>query len=463
MTVPTPSHRVPRQFLNADVVLAGIYATLVGAYVVALLIGKPPLAPGPGNIVQGGDSELYRFAGSHWPWDPQAARVAPLFPWLLTLCLRNIRAVVIVQSLLSIGAWIWLAQAVRRLCANAPLGYVAYFLVLSLSLAPEIVMWNGVIGSEAVSIITLVATLAAFATAVRVRTPRWWLASGLIGALSVFARDTNALVAGAIAAIALVVAIRAPRSVGAARRQRVRMQAIVIMMLCVVCVFANNALANQADPPRWYFPVQENILRRVLPNEEFTAWFEREGLPQIEQLRTVSGDNYFLQHPRLEQGDEFATFRSWLHANGQATYSRFLIAHPLWSAKSFVVERDFVWLPSVRTYTFVTQATPGAVYGWFGALTFWRSSELILALIGASLLVLLVNALWTTRDRALRLGLGVSLAVGVAHAFASYVADDLEVGRHVLTANVHVRLMVLIIAALAIDRSLTKRRVSVAQ
>ncbi len=457
MTVQAPSHTAPRTKLNPALALAGIYAVLVSAYVVALLIGKPPLAPGPGNIVQGGDSELYRYAGSHWPWDPQAARVAPLFPWLLTLCLRNIRAVVIVQSMLSIGAWVWLAHAVRRLCANVRLGYAAYLLVLSLSLAPEIIMWNGVVGSEAVSIIALVATLAAFATAVRVRTPRWWLASGLIGALSVFARDTNALAAAAIAAIALVVAIRAPTRVATSLRHRVRVHAVALTLVCIVCVLANNALANQADPPRWYFPVQENILRRVLPNEAFTAWFQRAGLPQIEQLRSVSGDNYFLQHVRLEQGNEFAVFRSWLRANGQATYSRFLIAHPMWSAKSFVVERDFVWLPSVRTYTSVSESTPGALSGLFGAMTFWRSSELILALIGVSFLVLMANALWSSGDRALRLGIGVSLFVGVAHAFASYVADDLEVGRHVLTANVHVRLMVFIVVALAVDRAVTKR------
>lgn len=454
MSSSSQARRLLARVSRTDLVIVGIYAVLVTGYVIALMIGKPTLAPGPGNIVQGGDSELYRYAGAHWPWDPTAARVAPLFPWLLTLCFRNVRAVVIVQSFLSVCMWTWLGYSLKKLITNPRLGYGAFIWVLALSLSPEVVMWNGVIGSEAVSIITLVATLAAFATAVRVRSPRWWVGSSLVGAFSVFARDTNALVAVAIAIVSVCVAFRPSSD----RPRATRLRSLAVVAICVTCVLVNNAFANRAAPPRWYFPVQENILRRVLPDPELTKWFEGEGLPQVEALRSVSGSNYFMQHPRLEQGNEFSAFRAWLLANGQSVYSRFLISHPLWSAKAFVTDRDYVWLPSVRTYTFVSQATPGAVFGLFGAVAFWRSSELILALCAACLVALLIGRLWSRGDGWLRFGCGVSMLVGLAHAFASYVSDDLEVGRHVLTANVHVRLTIIAIALLALDRALTMRR-----
>ena len=154
---------------RVDAVVIGIYVILVASYITALMIGKPKLAPGPGNIMQGTDSLIYRYAGAHWPWDPEAARVAPLFPWLLTLSFRNLRAVVIVQSLLSVAAWTWLGLAVRRLCGNAWVGLSVFVMILAFSLSPEIIMWNGAIASEGISLTMMVATCAAFAAGATLR------------------------------------------------------------------------------------------------------------------------------------------------------------------------------------------------------------------------------------------------------------------------------------------------------
>ncbi len=432
---------LPMRFVR---IASVVHAMLLTAYVIAILVGTPKLAPGPGNIIQGSDSQIYLFAARHWPWNPFAARVAPLYPLLVALVGRQIRLLIIAQTILWGSAWQWLARSTARLARQRVAQMAIVVVLLALSLAPELLIWNAAVASEGLSISCVVATFAAALTAIRHTGSRWWLiASGFL-AVSTIGRDTNAIVAIGVIVVAAGVFVR---------RRQWRGAAVLSIVMCASAVVGSNALANQADPPRWFYPLQENIVERVTPVPEYLAWFTAHGMPQSAAVASLR-PSYFYSRLRLEQGPEFAPFRAWLREHGQSVYFRFVLTHAKWQARSFIRDRGYVLLPSVALYAHQTQATPGRVFGWFGWLSFWRSAGLMWGWAALGIIAGAVGRLgWRRDDRTLRWMLVFAVATAALHAFVAYVGDYFEVGRHTLTANMQLRVALWIITLLIVDRN----------
>ena len=439
-------HHVDRR---ASQCIAVVYAALLAAYLIAIEFGRPARAPGPGNIINGTDSQLYLYAARHWPWDATAARVAPLYSVFINLGFRNLQVIVALQTIVTALVWWWLATSVRKLISARWLGWVGFVAVLAFSLAPEVLLWNAAISSEHLSIVLMIATLAAALTAIRVRTPRAWKGVGVCIALSVLGRDTNVIAASAAVVIALVVFVQSLRSSEGQRRNA----AVVVVALCVSTAVLSTALSNQGDPPRWFYPLQENIAMRVIPRAYFTQWFANHGMPQASELHAVGGDKYFAHYLQLEHGSEFAPFRTWLRNDGQRVYAQFIATHMPWAMATFVRERGYVFNPSVNFYTTIARAKPGAIYGLIGATVFWRLPGLLMvwaALLLAIAVVIVLNKRPTTRVaerdavRLLAFAAAVSIATGLAHAFVADAGDIFEIGRHAFTAALQIRLTLFI-------------------
>lgn len=436
----------------ADRIVTGVvraaHVLLHSAYCTAILIGTPVGYLGPGNIIRGDDSQWYEYAARHVPWDPIAARMAPLMPALYTMSGTNPRVLVVLQVAIAVVAWQWLARSASRLVAHRWLKVVLLVALLGVSLAPEVMIWNVAIGSEGVAMSVMAAVLAAAFRAVRMRTPGSWVVVASLVGLSMIARDTFVVVAGVVMLVAAWFAIR---------RADLRRHAIVAVAVCVLGVGASQWLANRGDPPRWYYPLQENIALRIMPDPNLTSWFADRGMPQIEQVREI-GRNYYVGYMRLNEGPEFAPFRRWLRTEGQAAYIGVVVRHPKWVVETFVRDRD-QWLePDLTMYTSIPRATPGAVYGIVAAATFWRSPPLLVVLVMiAAVLVLAWRRRWLADDAQLRAVLATVWVTGMLHVVFSYVGDVLEVGRHTIVGATQVRVMVWCVLVLLVDRTLTAR------
>jgi hypothetical protein len=372
--------------------------------------------------------------------------MAPLMPALYSASGANPRVVVGLQVLLAVVAWQWLALEAGRLIGRPWLRVALLAAVLGISLAPEVMIWNVAIGSEGVAMTVMAAVLASAFRAVRVRTQRSWvLVAGLV-ALSMLARDTFVVVAGTIVLVGVWAVVRRPDA---------RRTASVAVLLCLLGVGASQWLANRGDPPRWYYPLQENIALRVLPDPNLSPWLVEQGMPQLDAVREV-GRNYYVGYTRLNEGPEFAPFRHWLRTSGQSAYIGLVLRHPWWVTSSFVRDRD-QWLePDLTMYTSIPRATPGAVYGVIGAVVFWRSPPLLVALLMvAALGALLRSRWWAAGDAQLRWVLGAVWATGMLHVVFSYVGDVLEVGRHTIVGATQVRVVVWCVLVLLLDRRRT--------
>src|SRR5262249_42486074 len=157
------------------------------------------------------DSALY-LAAAHAPvWSRRFLAGPGAFGFLLLakLSLRNLRAIVIVQTVVAVGAWSFLALTVGGVVRSNVARGVALVGVLALGLARPILQWNAMIVTESLSTSTLCVAIACGLRLVQRGTWRelgWFLAA--LGAFA-FTRDTNALVVGAIGVLALAFLFRA--------------------------------------------------------------------------------------------------------------------------------------------------------------------------------------------------------------------------------------------------------------
>ena len=204
------------------------------------------------------------------------------------------------------------------------------------------------------------------------------------------------------------------------------------------------------------YPFQENIVLRVLADEEMTHYFLTHALPQVDDLRAVAR-GYYLQFPKLSEDPKFAPFRTWMHDHGQSVYLRAVVRHPGWVFSGFWRDRRNWTAPVISGYSYVAQARPGAVYGVIGSIVYWREPpEVVVALAALAMVLLCIRRMWGPQDRTLRWLLAGLWVSGVLHIFGAYLGDALEVGRHTVTGTTQVRIVMVVTFALFCDRVATR-------
>ncbi len=432
--VPPPARRMIDPVVSAPapvpvparvrLAVAVVYAVLLFGYVVAVL-GLPFTSGHTAGAVYGVDSARILAAARHAFWAPSAGPAAYML--LVQACARRITAICAAQALIYAVSWLWAADELGRVLRHRVLRIAGPLVLLALSLTPELMLWTVTIGTEALSIALVMATVAALLFLLRARTGvSVALFTGFV-VLDAFARDTNLVIAATVAGVAAVIAIRRPPA---------RAAAVTVALVCVLASVVSNRMASGASPPRWYYPLQDVVVVRVLPRSGPRHFFVARGMPVDANLLAASR-NYFGSYQALETGPDFAAFRKWLRTDGLSTYEAYLLQHPAevvrqpWNGRHDILE------PTVTGAILVSggRARPARVFGVLGAAAFWRSADVIVlwtALAAAA-------ALWlAARRRSGGLVVGALMAVvatGIAHAVLAYFGDALEVGRHTITAD----------------------------
>lgn len=427
---------------------AVVFAGLVLGYSLWVAFGL-----GPDRITVGPDSTLYLAAARAPVWSRELLAGPGPFVFLLLVkaSARDIQAVVAVQTILYISAWIWLAAAARAVLRTRGAQVVTFCGLLALATAPRLVVWNVTIATESVATAVACALVASALDLSRRADARRVLVFLAMLALFGFTRDTNALVLGVVVVVAGVVGWRVP-----ARRA----VALGVAGTAVVVAASAMALSGQAEPPRWLHPVNENITFRVVGDPDAERWFVERGMPLDDSLRTLP-DEFFLRARELRDGPEFEALRDWTREHGRDTYVRWLASRPVelvtdpWQARHRVV------LPDVVGYSIFPRNAPPGVYAVVGAVglppVVWLGELLLLATAGALALL----AATRRAPAGVLLVAATTLVIGVAGFAAAYHGDALEIDRHSLTAAVQLRIAMWLTVGLVVDAVCARSRVEV--
>jgi len=425
---------------RVEAVIAGAFAVLVLAYACLMAFVRDGFL-GP-RVGYGPDSQVYMDAAYHpvWTLEFLAARGPFLFPLLAKLSARNLRAIVVVQSVLYAGAWIFLATSIRALVRDRRVQVAVFGAVLLAGLMPTVLAWNVIISTESLAVSVLCVVLAC---ALRLTArPGRSTAIAFVAALAAFAfvRDTNALTALLLGVAALFASVwwrsrrRLVAGIGAA--------AVGLAAIALV-------LSGQSEPPRWYYPLHETIAMRLVGDPVAEPYFVDHGLPLDEHLRALS-DNYFIVVTRLDEGEEFAALREWVRDEGRQTYVSFLVRHPWWTLSEPVPDRDRFLAPDLDGYRAIWHIEPPGIY-WIGALGFPDAPLVVTLWAIAATVGLAAVARRDRRVRPIATTTGIAGLLAIAGFYAAWHGDALEIDRHSLTAATQFRLALWIATALVAD------------
>ncbi len=376
------------------------------------------------------DSIDYIFPATTYAWN-EAGLWMHTKPWgaaaLYKLTSSSPVAIDAAQTALSALAWLALAWVFGRSLRSNWLGIAAFGLLLGFSLAPSVQMWNHIIQSESLSITLMAVILTAWFALLRQW--RWPMLFLLIFLLAwwIGTRETNVYLSLIVAGILAVVGLFFKRQ---------RFYWAVSALLVWFCIF-NMHISESLTLPRWLYPLTNNILHRILPNETFTAYFEARGMPVTPELLALSGG--------FADSGGFAVFNNsaldemerWLYRRGKQAYIYFLLDHPAytlfspWQNLGALLEPD-----DLQSYAPQTYCPPLA---WlFGGLLFADSLGLAAIMTLAALLAGLLGQAWRAGPPAwLTLAF---LGLFLPHFYLAWHGDAAEVGRHAIQASIQLRL-----------------------
>ncbi len=340
------------------------------------------------------------------------------------------------QTLFSVFAWLMLAWAFSQIIRNPWLRVIAFYFILGFSLASSIQLWNHVIQSESLSISLMVLMLATWLLLVK----KWhWAVFTLL--IFLFAwwigtRETNIYLSLLIAGILSLIGIFY-------KNQRFYW---ILSILIVIFSYQNMQISKTLTMKRWLYPLTNIVLHRILPNEEFLAYFEEENMPISPELLALSGN--FAHH------DDFALFNSmalndaetWMLKSGKKVYIQFLLAHPIYTLKSPWENLETLLSPkSVESYAPKKYAP---FMAWlFGGIFYPNSLWLLLFLA----LITFVGIKFSLKNGSAFWLLFGFLLLFFPHFYLAWHGDALEVARHAIQASIALRLALWLLLFLSVD------------
>jgi hypothetical protein len=431
----------PRMETIKSVIYPALYLASFLAYTVLRLVNFNAL----GEVRSFPDTPVYLKLASRSLFD--IVFWAGPRPWSTPLVFKLLGndppSIAVFQLTFSIVSWGLLALCVARAVKFFWLKPVVFGLILLFSLSAEIIMWDGVLLPDSISLSLMALLIASWLWLLE--SWRWHKAALVMLVASVWSctQDTNAWVL-LMAAAALLIGAAAGR---------VKHRYIVIAVAFAVVFAVNDYSANRAH--RWVVAFMNNLGLRVLPFAERTEYFARAGMPVTPALmeragKKAWGDDWaFFKNPELEE------FRQWLYARGKLTYMRFLLSHPAMTVQEPLRHPELLLAAELRNYApagfapIIGGALAEIVYAkkwallciWAGAVAF--GSALGLRIWRQNILFIVPLAL---------------ILLAYPHGVLVWHADPNEIDRHAFRAGVHFRLGLWLLVVLAADLVIAQTR-----
>jgi hypothetical protein len=375
----------------------------------------------------------HRFWGGARPWTT---------PLVFKLLGNDPPSIAVFQLTFSVVSWGLLALCVARAVQYSWLKPVGFSLILLFSLSAEIVMWDGVLLPDSISLSFMALLIGGWLWILR--SWQWYKATLVIltALLWSFTQDTNAWVV-LMTAVALMI------GVAAGRLQR----RYVLVAIAFSTVFAaSDYSANRAH--RWVVAFMNNVGLRILPFPERTEYFAQSGMPVTADLMKRAGKKAWNDNWAFFKDQDLEKFRQWLYARGKPTYVRFLLSHPAMTIQEPLRYPELLFAAELLKYA---PAGFSPVFGGAVAEIFYVKKWAILCFWAAGIAVGLTLGLKLWKHN-------VALFVALALIFLAYPhgvlvwhADPNEIPRHALRAAVHFRLGLWLLVLFTTDLISTQR------
>jgi hypothetical protein len=369
-------------------------------------------------------SRLPLFSAAFW-----GSQHPPLLPFLWKLSpglvasadpvqLRSLAPVLVLNVVVGVGCWSFLAVTVARALSGRALQAVAFVAVLALSVAPEVAGWDSAAVSESLSISLAALLVALVLRYVDAPTTRMAVALAAVVVLFGLLRDTSIpLAALALGPVLLVT-----------RRRNAGVVVAALLAVTAVSLWGQSAGHRSSIPTR-------NAIAFAIAADGAGPWFEARGLPvgpDTPRILVERPASAFDTNPRA------ARLRPWLAAKGRSTWLAYLATHP--SRTTRLAENLSIVYDPPRAALANYWGVGGIERGFFP-----RSSLLVLlAALGAA-------GATVARRRKDTLVLGSMLLACAVTSVLMWDADAVEFYRHAVVVPVLTRVALIALALGGLD------------
>lgn len=297
----------------------------------------------------------------------------------------------------------------------------------------NILGWTHTLLSESLSISFMFLWLASFLLFFHKRTILYVIIHILITILFSFTRDSWPYVLCVFYGLFILVALKWNRN-------------ILISLLCFLIVSSSLFFIQQRTAQigqRYRLPIMNNIVFRILPNEEYVKWFSDKGMPCIEELKEQYSDlNDYKKIYPLYNDSTFSEFSDWVVNEGKSVYTAFLLTHP---SNLLLINEEPNELKRIFAYNI---GYTGEVKGYS------LVSQHIFPLFNV-FVILLLNGflifLFFKEKRLIWVLPTVLIFIFTFNAFLLYIADSMEVERHLFITNIVIQFIGILLVSFILD------------
>ena len=424
-----------------------IFTVLKLIYAIRSVFGSGIYGP---RIIFGADTSVYLNAANAPIWSYKfLAGPGPFgYPLLVKLCASNIRTVIVAQSLISIVAWLFLANTSHRIVTTRIAKVLATFGVLATGLAPPFQVWDVALMTESLSIsvgLTVIALALRFAHKPTSRGFALFLA---MLAISAFIRDTNALVAGGFGICAFA-------CIPWMRQHRKRLAALTI--IGIVSFVAAAGLSARAN--RSYWPIAETIMLRMVGDDDAETFLYDHGMPNDGTAQTLHSNYGMFGQAFANNKDPFKPLRQWLDEDGRSTFVAYLATHPSYVFIKPLEQRDAIFRPPLGALGPAFGIAPDPLSRNIGGIGYPQLPHVLATWAFIAVLGMLYTLKFAQRKMLPTIYATIaSGGIAIPYALAIYQTSALEIGRHSVTLNAQSRITIWIATALTIDTIIRQRK-----
>jgi hypothetical protein len=396
--------------------------------------GFPPPFPDSSSYVAVAHAGI--FSSDFW-----FGQRPPTYPLLIWLVGPSMRAVVVAQTLLAISAWGWLLSTVWQLIRTRAVAIALIAMLVGVALQTRWIFWDTLVLTESLSATLAVAGVAAWW--------RWWdepstfrtVAASAVTIAWMSLRDSNAVTFLVVAVPAMLVVLAMAR-----RRPSDRRRLMAIALAAVVATGAYSVTA-QVVSNRGETSFHNNVGLRWLPDPEMASWMEARGMPISDALLDRSGKDAWADGEQMLTADELQDYRDWADGRGRAVAGFSFVVKADWFLRRFDDELGGYAETDHLAYDEFDVAAdfPERPLGFLDPAGARWSIYVWLVLGAAATAVSLIR--WRTTGWLL-----VFLVVPiVSDLYLTFVADAIEVGRHLVGPMLRFSVVMPIAVAIAVD------------
>lgn len=415
----------------------GVAIVLVRLLGPAWRTGFPPAFPDSSSYVAVADAGLLS-------WDFWFGQRPPTYPLLIWTVGPSPRAVIVAQTLIAVAGWAWLISTAWTLVRSRWVAGGTVIVLGLIALQSRWLFWNTAVLTESLSVSLAVAGVAAWW--------RWWAGPNTFRTVSAITitvawmllRDSNAVTLVVVVVPAFVAVLIMERRRSSDRR---RLLAIALTAFIIV---GGYSITAQVVSNRGETSFHNNVALRYLPDANMSSWMEARGMPMSDALRERAGKDAWADGEAMLRSPRLAEYRQWADGSGRVA-----------AAASFVLKADWYVGRAHRELPIYT-GTDHLAYDTFGVAarfperTLWRFdpvdsraslySWLLLSCVG-------IAVLWRRRRTTAWFGMFVLIPV-LADLYLVYVADAVEVGRHLVGPLQRFSVVSVVVLALAADATI---------